>query len=1209
MRLKSLEVQGYKSFANKVELLFDEGITAVVGPNGSGKSNVADAIRWVLGEQSYSNLRGKKTEDMIFSGSDGRARLGMASATLVLDNADRWLPLDFSEVTISRRAYRSGENEYYLNGSRVRLKDIAELLAKGGLRRQTYTVIGQGMIDRVLSLNPDERRQLFEEAAGITYHRHKRVDALSKLEATQSNLLRLNDIVKEIEPRLERLEKQAERAREYELVKTHLDGLLRVWYGYRWRQAQIQLRQVAGRQHETEASAQEHRVRLRQLTQEITALRTEQTELRAQLSLWYSENNRLNKQAEALQRELAVSQERARQFAAQRQEILAELQPLTANLKTREQQVGQAEAALKQIEQELTQAGAELRQLQQKLTAHQSRQQEIISRQNSAEDEARRMAHDITQRQARLTQLEERHQTLQIERDSRAAEIAQLKQQQTELQDEQNQLTHRLTGFEGELLALANQQQQQRDALARLNQTAEQLKAKLTDLERREDSLKARQDVLDKLRHDMSGYYAGVRAVLQPEAGLTGVIGPISQLIQAPPDLEIALEAALGSRLQDVVVESFANAEAAIAYLKRTAKGRATFLPLDTVRPGRAADVPDTPGVVGLASQLVTLDERLRPIAELTLNRTLIVDDLPAGRRAFEVMQGGFQIVTREGEIIRSGGAVTGGRVDGKRSQEGTFLAREREWRELPNRIAGLRQEHQNVSSQLAQNHDEATTVKKQLQALVDRHQQQQQQQRQVEEALDKVNRSLEQLAANIRWQQDLQVKAEAELAQIEERRQSTQQEITRLEATQRQAEELARQLAAEARSVSAETLLAKEAQAESAVAAIEARRNNQQAMLQNHQTSRQQLADQIAAKQARAGTLETERENLLGQQQELQLRLDEFEGKLSALNEKVKGSEKQLAELEARQLQLERDENTLRQRLQRSEMEHNRASLEAARRQDELDNLQRQINEDLGLVQLELSDEQVGQPLLPIKPLVQDLPSVEELPPGVEEDVKRLKVQIRRLGSINPDAPREYDEMHRRHDFLTAQIHDLEAAVTDLRAVIARLDTAMEESFAETFQQVATEFQRYFKTLFGGGEAQLLLTEPDDLINTGVEIVARPPGKRLQSLALLSGGERSLTAQALIFALLRTSPTPFVVFDEVDAMLDEANVGRFREALARLSQDIQFIVITHNRKTIEAASTLYGISMGDDSVSQVYSLKIDEWLEEKSGAQAVNRR
>jgi chromosome segregation protein len=314
-----------------------------------------------------------------------------------------------------------------------------------------------------------------------------------------------------------------------------------------------------------------------------------------------------------------------------------------------------------------------------------------------------------------------------------------------------------------------------------------------------------------------------------------------------------------------------------------------------------------------------------------------------------------------------------------------------------------------------------------------------------------------------------------------------------------------------------------------------------------------------------------------------------------------ISQTEQRLAELESKQNELEHAESSVRQHLQRLEVEHNRISLEAARRQDELDNLQRQIQADLGLVQLEMVDEQVGQPVLPIRPLVSDLPVVEQLPPGVEEDVQRLKVQVRRLGSINPEAPREYSELKERHEFLTGQMADLEAAAADLKEIIAKLDESMESAFAGTFQQVAHEFQRYFKALFGGGEAQLILTEPDNMIESGVDIVARPPGKRLQNLALLSGGERSLTAQALIFALLKTSPTPFVIFDEVDAMLDEANVGRFRDALTALAAEIQFIIITHNRKTIEAAATIYGISMGEDSVSQAYSLKIDDWVEAKA--------
>lgn len=1199
MRLKILEVQGYKSFANKVEFLFDAGITAIVGPNGSGKSNVADAIRWVLGEQSYTNLRGKKTEDMIFSGSDGRARLGLASVTLVLDNTDKWLPLDFSEVTISRRAYRSGENEYFLNGSRVRLKDVAEILAKSGLSRQTYTVIGQGTIDRVLSLHAEERRKLFEEAAGITFHRQKRAETLARLEATRANLLRVNDIVKEIEPRMQHREKQAQRAEEHNRIVTHLDGLLRVWYGYRWGQGQQGLREAKIRLRDSEAALKSQREQFESLEQELGALRTQQTELRASLSGWYGKNNRLRSQAEVIQRELAVSEERAKQHAAQREEILAELQPLNDQLTYYGQQISEAEAGLVAINRELQQAESALRSVQQQLNQHQSQRQSLLNRQTAAEKQVRQLSTALTERQTRLAQFEERRATLQIERENCEKEISRLTEEQQQLQARQAQLTAEVAQIEAEITLLETQQGQQRDRLSQLDGAAEQLKSRMTTLQRQEDGLKARQDVLGKLRSDMAGYFEGVRAVLQPEARLNGLIGPISQVIQAPPDLEVALEAALGGRLQDVVVNNFADAEKAIAYLKQNRAGRATFLPLDTIRPGPAIGVPNTPGVLGLASELVNVEPRLRPIAELMLNRTLVVEDLPAARRAFAAMQGGFQIVTREGELMRSGGAVTGGQDKRQKGQEGTFLAREREWRELPMQLAELGRAYDALSQELGATHEQAVGVKKGLQGLVDEQRQKTAKRQEWQAKADQSARSLEQVTRNIGWQRELQAKAETELNRLAQRQADTEAEMTRLEQERQAAESTARQLAAEAETLSAETLLAELSQARTAVATVQGQQKNQQALLSSVQAARQGLTRQIESKQARAQALAVERESLQQQQEVLRARSQEFSAHLGQFTGQIESTEKQVAELAARQAKLEQTETQQRQRLQRLEAEHNRVSLEAARRQDELDNLQRQIQADLGLVSLDMADEQVGQPVLPIRPLVSDLPVVEELLPGVEEDVVRLKVQLRRLGNINLEAPREYAELRERYEFLTGQMADLEAAAADLKEVIRKLDEAMQEAFTATFKQVAREFQRYFKALFGGGEAQLLLTDPDNLIDTGVDIAARPPGKRLQSLALLSGGERSLTAQALIFALLKISPTPFVIFDEVDAMLDEANVSRFRDALTALARDIQFIVITHNRKTIEAANTIYGISMGDDSVSQAYSLKIDEWVGE----------
>ncbi len=1199
MRLKSLEIQGYKSFATKVQFNFDQGITAIVGPNGCGKSNVADAIRWVLGEQSYSNLRGKKTEDMIFSGSTGRARLGMAAATLVLDNTDKWLPLDFSEVTISRRAYRSGENEYYLNGSRVRLRDVADLLAKSGLSRQTYTVIGQGTIDRVLSLHADELRTLFEEAAGITFHRKKRAETLARLESTRANLIRLNDIVKEIEPQLKRLEKQAERAEEYTHLAKDLEGLLRIWYGFRWRQSQLELRQAKARLRRSETTVEAQRKELRQLDHQISQLRAEQTAVRGRLAGWYSENNQQFTIAEASRRELAVSEERASQYAAQRAELLAELERLQVNLTRQEQLVAEVRLACQASEEQVRQAEKTVRLAQQQVAAHQARRRAILDQQVQAEQKLRQLEAALTERQTRLTQFAERRATLQADQSACDAEIAKLAEQQQQFQTRQAELMAKLKTSEADLTALGVKQSQQQDVLAQLNQQAEELKAQIGLLEREEQALKARQDLLGKLRTDMAGYYEGVRAVLQPESRLSGMVGTVSQIIQTPPELDVAIEVALGSRLQDVVTNSFAEAEAAIDYLKSTRRGRATFLPLDTIRVGEAAIVPDLPGVIGLASELVNTESRLRPIVEQTLNRTVIVDDLSTARRAFAAMRGGFQIVTLAGELMRSGGALTGGRTRSQQGQEGTFLAREREWRELPVQLAGLAEAQQGLSNQLADQHDQVSAIHRSIQGLAEAQQQWQAKQQELQRVSSELNRQLEQVSANLGWQQELKRKAVAELAALDQRQREVQGELATLEQQRQQTEVAARQLARQVTESSAENLLAGLSQAEAKLAAVQSEFKSQQAILANQSAAWQQLTSQIETKQARARFLAAERESLLAQQAQLQSRQEIFTQQLDQLSVRIHEAEQQLADLQSQQAHLEQTESSARQRLQWVESEFSRASLEAARRQDELDNLQRQIQDDLGLVSLEMSDEQVGQPVLPIHPLVSDLPVVEELPPGVEEDVKLLKVQMRRLGSINPEAPREYAALQERHNFLTGQIADLEAAAADLKEIIARLDQSMEESFTDTFNKVAKEFERYFKSLFGGGEAKLLLTDPANLVDTGVEIVARPPGKRLQSLALLSGGERSLAAQALIFALLRISPTPFVIFDEVDAMLDEANVSRFREALLALAQDIQFIVITHNRKTIEAANTIYGISMGSDSVSQAYSLKIEDWVEE----------
>ncbi len=1202
MRLKTLEVQGYKSFANKSVFRFDEGITAVVGPNGSGKSNVSDAIRWVLGEQSYSSLRGQRTSDMIFAGSGNRAKMGMASVSIVLDNSDGSLPLDFNEVTISRRAYRSGENEYLINNNKVRLKDVAEVLARGGLARQTYTSIGQGTIDRALSLRAEERRQLFEEAAGTTYHHQRRIATLKKLDETHGNLLRVHDITKEIEPRLKRLERQAEKVEKHSIISLHLKGLLKVWYGYQWQQQQESLHLAKLSADASTERLNEYRQRVDTLESQIKTLRARQSDIRAELGGWHTESSHLYRQAENLKRDLAVGEERAKQLAAQREEFIEEIHLLDEQLQVQQELVNQARQNLDEITKAHQNAQNALKNAQENLNSHQQERNTLLHQEKQARQKLERTAHAITDKQSRLKQLAERQAELAQEKEAQRAKIGQLSARYAESEAALQAAQSRLAKLDKKRIELETTTQESQSALQKLQDDAQNLNAQVSEKEKTLASLQARQDLLGKLRGDMSGYFQGVKAVLQNKS-LSGVRGTVAQLMQVPADLETAFEMALGGKLQDLVVESWSDAEKAIAYLKKTRAGRATFIPLDRIRPQKAIKVPKTEGMLGLATNLVKFDAKNRAAFESVLNRLLITADLPAAKKAFDKLDGGFKIATRSGEITHSGGSITGGEARNK--QQGGILGREREWRELPTQIAKITADIDSLKNKLSDNAAEQKKLRGRLGALLEDTSVVTRDLVAIEKTIAQHEKTLADLTRQLQWQKELQDKSNLELEGNQNREKTLTAEIETLNIEKQAAQSEIAELVNKISQFSAENLQAALSDARSKLALSQEKRQNQQSLLRTYTQSLNQFQSQRESRQGRISALANQREALLTR---LETQTKEHASLLDAIKnytEKIAPAEAMLSELENEQLAKENEEAKQREHLRRAETDNHQHMLELARRQDDINLLQRQIEDDFGLVQFNLSHEQIGQPVLPIQSIVTDLPVIESVPEGIDEDIRRLKVQLRQLGNINFDAPNEYQELQERYDFLSTQMTDLENASADLKEVINELDRIIEESFTKTFEAVAIEFQSYFKILFGGGEAQLNLTIPDDITHTGVEIIARPPGKRAQSLELLSGGERSLTAQALIFALLKISPTPYCVFDEVDAMLDEANVDRFRKALLELSKDIQFIVITHNRKTIEIADTVYGISMGNDAVSRVVSLRLEDTpnLQEKAVA------
>ena len=697
--LKHLVLQGYKTFASRTEFVFDGGVTAVIGPNGSGKSNIADALRWVLGEQSYGSLRGKRTEDMIFSGSEQRPRMGMAHVSLILDNSTGWLPIDFSEVEIARRAYRSGENEYYLNGNRVRLRDITELLGSSGLSERTYSIIGQGLVDQALSQRPEERRRLFEEAAGITVYQSKRDQASQKLTDAGGNLTRARDIINELTPRLRYLKGQARRAQEYQQLRRDLEAQLLVWYGYKWRRGLLAIAAAKERATDSARVAEEATDELNALLELVATRRTERNALRDQLTEWHRASSSLHRESEVAQRELAVRAEQLRLWREQGEDLERDLIHLRAGLEDGSQRQAAAAAELAEARAGHEANAARVAAAQGELAARERERQAQAAKLNQAQDALLALKTQLAERRSRLAQSGERRAELargDVEQaQASQAAAAQLAAQEAEL----TKLAVRVTELTAALAEVDRERQAQAQTLAAAQEAerkaAEGLAARAAcpgpsggsaghaqppPRRRRGPGLGARAVVAaTRSAPSRTGGARGAAA-----APLRGVIGTLGELIEVPAELERAVEAALGGRVQDIVVEGWQDAEAAVDFLKRNQAGRATFLPLDSLRPGRASDVPRAAGVLGLASELVKFDAAIRPAVELALNHTVVVEDLPTARRLLG-RAGGATLVTLDGEIVRSSGSVTGGAEN--RAKDSGMLSRARTLRELPPQI------------------------------------------------------------------------------------------------------------------------------------------------------------------------------------------------------------------------------------------------------------------------------------------------------------------------------------------------------------------------------------------------------------------------------------------------------------------------------------------------------------------------------------------
>ncbi len=1196
LRLKSLELHGYKTFASRMEFQFGEGITAIVGPNGSGKSNIADSLRWVLGEQSYGLLRGKKTEDMIFAGSEQRPKAGMASATITFDNADGWLPVDFSEVALTRRAYRDGHNEYLLNGQQVRLRDINELLAASGLSERTYTILGQGLVDASLALKADERRRLFEEAAGIGLYRTRRDDALKRLETTQRNLERVLDILAELEPRIKSLERQARRANEFSRAQADLKVLLLDWYGYHWHRAQNELNEVHTTLRGQESRTRKSREAYARVQAEFGGFRERLSGLRAQLNAWHRQSAELHNRKETISRELAVLDERRRALTASQQSLFAEQERATGEETLAQERIFEVEQEVVRQQGENEEAKSQLAAAQSALQARGAERTAAEQKLNEARAQVNALHAQRAETQARLdelkTRIEAQNQKLESTRGAIQAAEAALKKAEALLEDSRKKRERAEADLkETEQKAESGKQNAEKiDEELRLRR--QQRDARAAEHAR----LQAQLEVIEQAEASLTGYAEGARLLLDAarQSRLTSR-GALSAALDVPAELETAITAALGDSLDAILVSS-ESIEDAMNLLEQ-GEGRAAILALDGNHSVAQLSASDDPDCLGVAASLLHVSDDLRGATQLLLGNTLVVKNRAAARRLVTGLPAHARVVTLSGEVFRADGLI----LAGKAPRSGT-LGRPRQRREAQASLASVADvlsALENSLRQLGADVESARREQAQAEAAA------RQARTRLEAAREAEQKSaLEAESARRQFEfAKSQVESLAEeVAAAENDRRRAAGSRSEMEAQAVAGQESIRELTSALAALSLEEVqeqvtywTARVAVSKGALAEALNRRYERTGTAERLGGQKSEVAKKIEeAAQAIVG-LDAEKESLRAQESELG-------GQIEVLRVQIDPAEKDLESAEGQEKAYQLQDSEAQRGMTNAERALGQVQLELTRRQEMLTTLRQRIEDDFGLVEFDYRENVSGPVPLPLDGMVEQLPVVTSLPLELEEQMTRARQQLRRMGAVNPEAQQEYQAESQRYKFMKEQVEDLHKAEADLRQVISELDDLTQREFHKTFEAVANEFRNIFIKLFGGGSARLTLTDPDNLVETGIEIEAKLPGRREQGLALLSGGERSLTAIALVFALLKVSPTPVCVMDEVDAMLDEANVGRFRDLLRELSRDTQFVVITHNRNTVQAADVIYGVTMGRDSSSQVISLKLDEISDEMLG-------
>ncbi len=1180
MHINQIKISGFKSFAENVELILEPGVTTIVGPNGCGKSNVSDAIRWVLGQQSPRALRCANMQDLLFNGGSNFKPAQRAQASLHFTNVEGKLALESPEIAVRRQLTRSGESEYFINDAPCLLRDITELFMDTGIGVDAYSVMEQSKIDLILNTRPEERRFLFDEVAGITKYKHRKKTAIKKIEATEQNLVRINDVIHTVQRETESLKRQAEQAKRHQ----QLHGQLR----------NLEL-DLSRREHgrfakdltQTQLNLDELMLAVTEANEQIDS--TEQqiedaTARRAELDNLIRDGqgvvSRFASEIEQTERQIALYKERQLNIQQQRQRALQAIESL-------EKQSAEFEAQKEEREQEHRQVDVSLQLEESRLTARRRVLTALDTRVTETESSVEAAQENLLETRNQVSQLETQLASLNNKLEYSAANLDRITERSnaldTELETEKASYTkarRREQQLNADLIRLETDQQKAEEDIQRYQTELRKLESEMRGMQDSLGTSASRFKSLRDLQAAHEGYYTGVRAILkvretEPER-FGGICGVIAELIRTEPDYELAIEVALGSAIQNIVTKTAEDAQSGIEFLKRTKAGRVTFLPLDILRtrPFHGDGLLEEAGVIGLAAELLDYDPKYEVAVQQLLGNTVVVEDLDTAIKLTRRSRHSARLVTLEGELINTSGAVTGGH---NTSSTSGLLSRSRELESLQERINQLTNQLNEKDTRSKKLAGKLAELQQTRQTLITQGQTHQIEHASLSKVLEQGQRQISQL--------------EEQLSDVEKEEVNLHQETEKAKADQ---DALQSEL-----EEAAKTCRTSQRRIERLSEQIQSEKSKREEVIE----SCQELEIALAGKREKLQSLSSELLNLQKNQAQIRESIGEHQAVIDSDDQTRQELSSQIDEAQRKFLQIEQEKFEAEENVRRLEEEHIGLIEQIAEAQKLMRKARREFDKhnrlrhhlEVTTTQLQMQLKAIAARILDKYQITIDLIEIEENPVDDLElmgQIDTLKTEIEEMGAVNLVAIEEYEEHKQREDFLVTQREDLETSLESVNQAIQKINRTSRETFLQAFEQIRANFQEVFEELFGGGETELRLIDESDVLESGIDIIACPPGKRPQSITQLSGGERSLVAIALLFAVFKIKPSPFCVLDEVDAALDEANVLRFTNLIRKYAQQTQFIIITHNKRSMEIADVMYGVTMEQAGLSKVVSAK-----------------